>query len=96
VVTVVNHLHLAKPLPREALDAVAGVFEGMQELGCRAFQVVEVADDHAIVILVLDSAEAAAAVGETFGGPWMREYVTPLLSGPTERSVGEAVCALGL
>jgi hypothetical protein len=56
---------------------------------------VKVADDHLILVLVLDSAEAAAAVSEAYGGPWMREYVVPLLSSPTERSIGEATCSLG-
>jgi hypothetical protein len=55
----------------------------------------KVADDHLILVLVLESAEAAAAVSETYGGPWMREHLIPRLASPTARSVGEVVCSLG-
>lgn len=93
--TVVNHLRLAEPVPESACEAIAASFPAMRDLGCRTFQIVKVADDHLILVLVLDSAEAAAAVSKTYGGPWMREHVTSHLSGPTERSVGEAICSLG-
>jgi hypothetical protein len=95
MVTVVNHLRLSAPIPDAAFEAVRTAFPGMRELGCLAFEVVRVADDHAILILVLRDAEAAAAVSRTYGGPWMNEHVRPLLSGETERYVGDVVCSLG-
>ena len=67
----------------------------MRELGCRSCQLVKVAEDHLILVLVFESAEAAAAVSTTYGAPWMNEYVRPHLAGDTDRSVGEAVVSLG-
>jgi hypothetical protein len=92
--TVVNHLRLSRPVPAEAFAAAEQLFPAMQELGCRGFQLLEVADDHAILVLTFDTAEAADAVAEAYGGPWVREHVAPLLTGPTERSVGRVVWSL--
>jgi hypothetical protein len=96
VVTVVNHLRLSEPLPDSAVDAFAAAFPEMQRLGCKAAQLLKVADDHVILVLVFDSSEAAATVSETIGGPLMREHVIPLLASATERSVGEAIFSLGI
>ena len=74
--------------------AAASVFPSMHELGCTGFQLIEVADDRAILLLFFDTAEAAATVSETYGGPLMREHVLPVLSGPTERSVGRVAFSL--
>jgi len=95
VVTVVNHLRLTEPLPVGALGALEDVFPAMQREGCRACQLVRVADDHLILVLVFDSAEVAATVSSAYGGPWMRDYVRPYLAGDTDRSVGEAIVSLG-
>ena len=94
--TVVNHLRLSEPLPDSAVNAFAGAFAEMEKRGCRAAQLVKVADDHLILVLSFDSAEAASTVSETIGGPLMREHVVPLLASPTERSVGEAIFSLGI
>jgi len=96
MVTVVNHLRLSGPLPDTAYEALEAAFPEMQALGCRACQLVQAADDHLILVLVFESAEAAAAVSTTYGGPWMNEHVRPHLAGDTDRSVGEAIVSLGL
>ena len=67
----------------------------MHELGLRTFQIVNVAEDHVILVAVFDSDEAADKVSELIGSPWLREHVIPRLSSPTEQSVGEAACSLG-
>jgi hypothetical protein len=95
VVTVVNQFRLAEALPQAAYEALRAAFPGMQALGCRACQIVEVATDHLILVLVLDDEEAAAEVSRMYGGPWMNEHVRPRLVGDTDRSVGEAVVSLG-
>jgi hypothetical protein len=95
MVTVINHLRLSEPLAESAFEALEEVFPGMRALGCRSCQIVKIAEDHLILVLVLDSAEAAAAVSDTYGGPWMREHVRPRLAGDTDRSVGEVVVSLG-
>ena len=96
MVTVVNHLRLSEPLADSALQSLRDLFPEMQAAGCRAAQLVRAADDHVILVLMFEAAEAAAAVSERFGGPWMREHVVPRLAGATERTVGEAIVSLGI
>jgi hypothetical protein len=96
MVTVVNHLRLVEPLGEEAFTAFEKAFPTMQEAGCRALQIVKVADDHLVLLLVFDSADAAQRVSETIGGPLMREHVSPHLASGTERSVGDVVLSFGI
>jgi hypothetical protein len=93
--TLVNHHHLSEPIPESAYAAVTERFTEMRDLGLRTFQIINVADDHVILVAVFESAEAADAVSESIGSPWLREYVIPRLSSPTEQSFGEASCSLG-
>jgi hypothetical protein len=95
VFTLVNHHHLAEPIPESAYEALAERFADMRELGLQTFQIVKVADDHVILVAVFDSAEAADKVSELIGSPWLREHVIPRLLAPTEQSFGEALCSLG-
>jgi hypothetical protein len=95
VFTLVNHHYLAEPIPKSAYDALAERFDEMRELGLQTFQIVNVADDHVILIAMFASDEAADKVSELIGSPWLREYVIPRLSSPTEQSFGEALCSLG-
>ena len=54
---------------------------------------VKVEDRHLILLLDFRSAEDADRVAREAGGPWMREHIVPLLSGGTERSVGEVIAS---
>lgn len=93
--TLVNHHHLAEPIPESAYEALSARFDEMRELGFRTFQIIKVADDHVILVAVFDSGEAADVVSEAIGSPWLREWVIPRLSSPTEQSFGEAIFSLG-
>jgi hypothetical protein len=95
VFTLVNHHHLAEPIPESAYAELSARFDEMSELGLRTFQIIEVANDHVILVAVFDSAEAGDNVSELIGSPWLREHVIPRLSSPTEQSFGEALCSLG-
>lgn len=53
----------------------------------------KVDDKHLILILELSTAEDADRIDREVGGPWMREHISPLLAGDTERSVGEVIAA---
>lgn len=53
----------------------------------------KVDDKHLILILELSTAEDADRIAREVGGPWMREHISPLLAGDTERSVGEVIAA---
>jgi hypothetical protein len=95
VFTLVNHHRLSEPIPESAYAALTERLAEMRALGLRTFQIIRVADDHVILVAVFDSAEAADAVSESIGSPWLREYVIPRLSAPTEQHFGEAICSLG-
>jgi hypothetical protein len=95
VFTLVNHHRLSEAIPESAYASLAARFDEMRSLGLRTFQIVKVADDHVILVAVFDSAEAADTVSESIGSPWLREWVIPRLSTPTEQSFGEAICSLG-
>jgi hypothetical protein len=71
---------------RDGLQLVidAGGFSG---------RVVKVDDRHLILLLDFASAEDADRAAREAGGPWMREHIGPLLSGGTERSLGEVVAS---
>jgi hypothetical protein len=90
---VVNHLRLRKPVP----DATVGALqEGVQlvvDAGALAAHVAKVDDTHLILILEFPTAEAAERVAREVGGPWMREHITPLLAGDTERSLAEVIAS---
>jgi hypothetical protein len=93
--TLVNHHRLSEPILESAYTALSARFEEMRELGLRTFQIIEVAEDHVILVAVFDSAEAADTVSEAIGSPWLGEHVIPRLSSPTEQSFGEAIYSLG-
>lgn len=90
---MVNHLRLRKPVP----DATVGALqEGVQlvvDAGALAAHVAKVDDTHLILILEFPTAEAAERVAREVGGPWMREHITPLLAGDTERSLAEVIAS---
>jgi hypothetical protein len=90
---VVNHLRLRKPVP----DATVGALqEGVQlvvDAGALAAHVAKVDDTHLILILEFPTAEAGERVAREVGGPWMREHITPLLAGDTERSLAEVIAS---
>lgn len=90
---MVNHLRLRKPVP----DATVGALqEGVQlvvDAGALAAHVAKVDDTHLILILEFPTAEAAERVAREVGRPWMREHITPLLAGDTERSLAEVIAS---
>ena len=44
-------------------------------------------------VQLVASAEDANRIARDVGGPWMRENITPLLAGDTERSVGKVIAS---
>jgi hypothetical protein len=70
--------------------------KGMQlvvDAGAVAARVAKVDDKHPILILEFSTAEDADRIAREVGGPWMRENITPLLTGDTERGVGEMIAS---
>jgi hypothetical protein len=90
---VVNHLRLREPVPETTVEALR---EGVQlavGAGALAARVAKVDATHLILILEFSSAEDADRIAREVGGPWMRENISPLLAGDTERSVGEVIAS---
>jgi hypothetical protein len=90
---VVNHLHLSEPVQDATIEASREAVQLVVDAGGLAAHVVEVDDKHLILVLLFASAEDADRIAREVGGPWMREHLTPLLAGGTERNVGEVVAS---
>ena len=63
--------------------------------GFRSFQVVQVADDQVILVILGDDAEVLDRLATEVGSPWMVANVFPLLAGPPERSIGPVIASTG-
>jgi hypothetical protein len=92
---VVNHLHFKEPPNPELFStAESDLTPLMKEIeGFRAFLVVQVGDDHAILLIVGDTPDALNRVATEVGSPWMIANVVPLLAAPPERHIGPIVAS---
>jgi hypothetical protein len=88
---VVNHLHFRDPVTEATVEATRDALRLVIDAGGIAARVVKVDDRHLILLLDFRSAEDADRAAREAGGPWMREHISPLLSGGTERSLGEVI-----
>jgi hypothetical protein len=88
---VVNHLRLATPLPDKVIAAANEVCEQIIAAGGLSATITHVDDSHAILVLTFPDLETEERISSSIGGPWMIEYVVPLLASPPERSSGEIV-----
>jgi hypothetical protein len=90
---VINHLRLRDPVSDATIQAARQGMELVVDAGALAARVTKVDETHLILILEFAGAEDADRVAREVGGPWMREHITPLLAGDTERSVGEVIAS---
>jgi hypothetical protein len=90
---VVNHLHFRDPVTDTTVESTRGALQLVIDAGGTAARVVKVDERHLILLLEFRSAEDADRAAREVGGPWMREHIVPLLSGGTERSVGEVIAS---
>jgi heme-degrading monooxygenase HmoA len=89
---VVNHLHLnipvedlVEPLEREGAPLLAS------QPGFLGFHLVKAGENHAIVVLLWESLEAAQKGAATFGPTWFAKNIAPQLASEQQRDVGEVV-----
>lgn len=75
------------------VESTRGALQLVIDAGGTAARVVKVDERHRILLLEFRSAEDADRAAREVGGPWMREHIVPLLSGGTERSVGEVIAS---
>lgn len=92
---VVNHLRLREPLTDATVEALRNGVQLVVDAGGLAGRVAKVDERHLILILDFPSAEAADRTAREVGGPWMREHISPLLAGGTDRSLGEVIASAG-
>ncbi len=90
---VVNHLHFRDPVTDTTVEAMRDGLGLVIDAGGIAARVVKVDDRHLILLLDFRSAEDADRAAREAGGPWMREHIVPLLSGGTERSLGQVIAS---
>jgi heme-degrading monooxygenase HmoA len=89
---VVNHLHLDAPVEEFVPSLRAEGVELLSSLpGFRSFYFVKEASDRAIVVIVWDSLEDAAAGAKQFGSTWFAQHIAPHLASEQQRTVGEAL-----
>jgi hypothetical protein len=92
---VVNHLHFKGPVNPELFStAESDLTSRMKAIeGFMGFQVVQVGEDHAILIILGDTPDALNRIATEVGSPWMSANVVPLLASPPERHVGAVVAS---
>jgi hypothetical protein len=90
---VVNHLRLRDPIAEPTLEASRDAVRLVVDAGALAARVARVDERHLVLILEFRTAEDAERIAREVGGPWMREHISPLLAGETERYVGEVIAA---
>jgi hypothetical protein len=93
---VVNHLRFREPVdPNLFSEVEASLGDAMRAIpGFRGVQVVQATEDHVILLIGGDSAEAVDRVATEVGSPWMLAHVVPLLVAPPERHVGPVVATV--
>ena len=90
---VVNHLHFREPVTEATVEALRDALRLIVDAGGIAARAVKVDERHLILLLEFTSAADAGRVAREVGGPLMREHIAPLLSGETERSLGEVIAS---
>jgi hypothetical protein len=65
------------------------------DAGGREFRFFKVDERHAILVLALPDLATEERISSEIGGPWMLEYIVPLLDGPPEPRSGEVVAGSG-
>jgi hypothetical protein len=91
---VVNRLTFTDPISPELVarlrdDAIPRV----RAAGGLEAHVVQTGERELHLLLLFAAPGDADRVMQEVGSPWMREHVVPLLSGPTDRRVGEVVAS---
>ena len=91
---VVNRLTFTDPITTELVarlrdDAMPRVCAA----GCLEANVVQTGERELHLVLLFAAPADADRVMQEVGSPWMREHVVPLLSGPTDRRVGDVVAS---
>ena len=90
---VINHLRLRDPVSDETVQAAREGMRLVVDAGALAARLAKVDERHLILILEFAAAEDADRIAREVGGPWMKENISPLLAGDTERSVGEVIAS---
>ena len=83
--------HLSAPLTDKTVQACRDAVTLIRNAGASAAQIVRIDNTHLVLILEFSTPQDADRVASEVGGPWMREYILPLLARGPERSVGEVI-----
>lgn len=87
---VINHLRVSGPpgdgairsLQDEAIPAARKID------GCLGVHLVQLADDHLVMIVLADRPETLQRISSEVGSPWVGTHLAPLFTAPPERAVG--------
>lgn len=91
---VINHLRFKDPIDPALLIRAEELAPQMRRIeGFRGFSIVQVADDHAVLVIMGDDGEVLDRLATEVGSPWMRENVLPLLASPPQRHLGPVIAS---
>jgi hypothetical protein len=91
---VVNRLSFTDPISPELVARLRDdVMPRLRAAGCLEANVVRTGERELHLVLLFAAPGDAERTMQDVGSPWMREHVVPLLSGPTDRRVGEVVAS---
>ena len=91
---VVNRLSFTDPISPELVARLRDdVMPRLRAAGCLEANVVQTGERELHLVLLFAAPGDAERTMQEVGSPWMREHVVPLLSGPTDRRVGEVVAS---
>lgn len=89
MVAVVNHMKLARRVPDEVFERMqrelmveAGRIAGFHDAVC-----IRIGDEHVIMVVQCETAEAMEAVHRDVGGPWIGTHLRPFVES-VDRKVG--------
>jgi hypothetical protein len=90
---VINHLRLRDPVGDETVQAAREGMRLVVDAGALAARLAKVDEKHLVLVLEFATPEDADRIAREVGGPWMKENISPLLAGDTERSIGEVIAS---
>jgi hypothetical protein len=92
---VVNHLRFKEPVDPKLFDTgehdVLPLMKAVE--GFQGYHIVQVADDHVILIILGDDTAVLNRAATEAGSTWMTANVLPLLNSPPERHIGTVIAS---
>jgi hypothetical protein len=92
---VINHLTVSVPPAKETVrDLQQNALKAAMAVdGIIGMHLVQVADDHLVMLIFGEHPEALQRMSKEVGSPWIEHNLGPLLTRPPDRAVGEVLAS---